>query len=119
MEFFYMPGCKDCETARKWLDKHGVEYTPRDMIADPISAEELLDWSTKFKMPLKGFMRPNRFSLRALLLNNQMLLMERETVAYAIAGVPQYISRPILACDEFVVCGMDNSQWRKALKIFD
>ena len=71
---------------KAWLDKHGVEYEERDMNACPPSAEEILRWSDMSRLPLKQFLRPRRFSLRMLLLNNQMALAEREMRAYIISA---------------------------------
>ena len=102
---------------KTWLDKHGVEYTERDMNAFPPSAEELLQWSDKGKIRLRQFLRPRRFSLKLLLLNNQMTLVEREMQAFIIAGAKEHVACPMMVGDDFVVIGIDNAQWRKALNI--
>ena len=102
---------------REWLDKHGVEYEERDMNAQPPSAEELLEWSDMARLPLKHFLRPRRFSLRMLLLNNQMSLAERPTRALIISAAHEHITCPMMVGDDFFVMGVDNAQWRKALNI--
>ena len=117
MVFLYRPDCKECMMVKAWLDKHGVEYTERDMNACPPSAEELLQWSDMSRLPLKQFLRPRRFSLRMLLLNNQMALAEREMRAYIISAAHEHITCPMMVGEDFFVMGVDNAQWRKALNI--
>ena len=86
MLFLYRPDCKECIMVKNWLDKYGVEYTMRDMNAAPPTGEEILEWSEKGRLPLKSFLRPRKFSIRMILLSNQMLLAERHTRAYIIAA---------------------------------
>ncbi len=117
MTFLYRPDCKDCIMVKNWLDKHGVEYVSRDMNANPPSGEEILAWADKYRFPLKAFLRPRKFSLKAVLLSNQMLSLERHARAFIIAGAHEYITCPIMEGDDFVVMGTDNAQWRKALNI--
>ena len=87
------------------------------MNACPPEAEELLEWSDKGRLPLKHFLRPRRFSLRMVMLNNQMALAERHTRALIISASHEHIICPMMVGDDFVVTGIDNAQWRKALNI--
>ena len=119
MVFLYRPDCKECMMVKAWLDKHGVIYEERDMNTQPPDANELLDWSDKGRLGLKYFLMPRRFSLRMLLLNNQMALAEGFTKAYIIAASAEHITCPILVGDDFVVLGTNNAQWRKVLNIHD
>lgn len=117
MLFIYNPECKNCQLVKSWLDKHEVKYTERDVRHEPVTAQEILEWSEKGRLPLRAFMQPEKFSLKAIMLNNQMALVEREMRAYIMAGAPQFIPHPIMVGRDFVVMGMDNAQWRKALNI--
>lgn len=117
MLFIYDPDKKNDMMVKTWLDKHDVKYTERNVLAEPITAQELLDWSELGRLPLKAFLQPEKFSLKAILINNQMTLVEHTMRAYIIAAAPQFIPHPIMVSDDFVVMGTDNAQWRKALKI--
>ncbi len=117
MTFLYRPDCKECIMVKNWLDKYGVEYKARDMNSDPPSGEELLAWSELGHIGLKQFLRPRRFSFRMIMLNNQMVLAERNTRALIISAAHEHIVCPMLVGDDFVVMGTENSQWRKALNI--
>lgn len=117
MTFLYRPDCKECIMVKNWLDKYGVEYAERNMNTQPPTGEEILEWSEKGHLSLKSFLRPRKFSLRMLLLSNQMLLAERRTRAYIISAAHEHIACPILVGEDFVVMGTDNAQWRKALNI--
>ena len=117
MLFVYNPEIKNDMTVKAWLDKHEVKYTERNVKDEPITAEELLEWASIGRFSIKAFLQPEKFNLRALLLSNQMALMERSMRAFAIAAVPQYIPHPIMVGEDFVVMGMDNGAWRKALNI--
>ena len=117
MTLLYRPDCKECMMVKAWLDKHGVEYSERDMNSAPPSAEELLAWSELGHLSLRHFLRPRRFSFRMILLNNQMALAERNTRALIISAAHEHITCPILVGDDCVVLGVDNAQWRKALNI--
>lgn len=117
MTFFYRPDCKDCLMVKAWLDKRGVEYEERDMNVNPPTGEEILEWAQKYHFPMKSFIRPRKFSIKAMLLANQMVNMERHARAFVIAAAHEYMVCPIMAGDDFVVMGLDNAQWRKALNI--
>jgi len=119
MTFLYRPDCKECQMVKAWLDKRGVEYEERDMNACPPTGEEIMDWGSKGRIPLKHFLRPRRFSLRMILLNNQMALAERHTRALIIAAAHEHMVCPIMVGDDFAVIGTDNAQWRRALNITD
>ena len=117
MTFLYRPDCKYCLMVKDWLDRHGVEYTERDMNTQPPDAEELIAWADKGRFGLKQFLRPRRFSFRMIMLNNQMALAERHTRALIISAANEHIVCPIMVGENFVVMGTDNAQWRKALNI--
>ncbi len=117
MLFIYDPENKNDMLVKSWLDKHGLTYTQRNVKQEPISAQELLDWCDIGHLPIRAFLQPEKFSLRAVLINNQMALMERGMRAHVIAAVPQFIPHPIMVGEDFVVMGMDNAAWRKALNI--
>lgn len=117
MTFLYRPDCKECMMVKAWLDKRGVEYEARDMNIQPPTSEELLAWSEKGRISLKAFLRPRKFSFRMIMLNNQMLLAEQHTRAYIISAAHEHIACPMMVGEDFVVMGVDNAQWRKALNI--
>lgn len=117
MLFVYDPNNKNDMTVKAWLDRHDLSYVERDVTLEPISAQDLLDWSDIGHLSIKAFLQPEKFSFRAVLLSNHMTLMERGMRAYAIAAAPKFIPHPILVGDDFVVMGMDNAAWRKALNI--
>lgn len=117
MIFLYRPDCNDCMMVKNWLDKYGVEYEARDMNTQPPSGEEIIAWADKGRFSLKSFLRPRKFNLKAVMLSNQMLSMERHARAFIIAGAHEFITCPIMVGDDFVVMGTDNAQWRKALNI--
>ena len=50
-------------------------------------------------------------------MTNQMVNMERHARAFVIAAAHEYMICPIMAGEDFVVMGLDNAQWRKALNI--
>ena len=117
MLFVYNPQIKNDMTVKAWLDKHEVKYTERIVTEEPITADDLLNWADKGRLSIKAFLQPEKFSLRAILINNQMALMERAMRAHVIAAVPQFIPHPIMVGEDFVVMGMDNAAWRRALNI--
>ncbi len=117
MTFLYRPDCKECMMVKAWLDKHGVEYTERDMNTQPPDADEILAWSDMGHFPLKQFLRPRRFSFRMIMINNQMALAERRTRALILSAAHEHLTCPMMVGDDFVVMGVDNAQWRKALNI--
>ena len=117
MLFIYDPNNKNDQTVKAWLDRHEVEYAERNVKDEPVTAQEILDWSDIGHFSIKAFLQPEKFSFRAIMINNQMALMERNMRAHVIAAVPQYMPHPIMVGEDFVVMGMDNASWRKALNI--
>jgi len=41
LQLFTVPSCTSCRKARAWLDKHHIKYVERNIMKEPLSAEEL------------------------------------------------------------------------------
>ena len=44
MLFLYYPRCSTCQKAKKWLEKHNVEFTERNIVEENPGFDELQTW---------------------------------------------------------------------------
>jgi regulatory protein spx len=41
LTLYYSPSCTSCRKANAWLEEHKIEFIPRNIFADPLTADEL------------------------------------------------------------------------------
>ncbi|TMU87270.1 transcriptional regulator Spx [Bacillus sp. BHET2] len=41
VNLYLTPSCTSCRKAKAWLEEHSIEYTERNMLTDPLSADEI------------------------------------------------------------------------------
>ena len=42
VDLYVSPSCTSCRKAKQWLEKHNIPYKERNIIADPMSRDEIV-----------------------------------------------------------------------------
>ncbi|MPM03263.1 Regulatory protein MgsR [bioreactor metagenome] len=115
MLFVCYPKCTTCKKAQKWLDDHGVTYEVRNIKDNNPTKDELTDWHTKSKLPIKRFWNTSGQLYRELGLSSKVGGMTEEEQITLLATDGMLVKRPILIGSDFVLMGFKESEWEQKL----
>ncbi|MDD4475672.1 MAG: arsenate reductase family protein [Eubacteriales bacterium] len=115
MLFVCYPKCTTCKKAQKWLDVHGVIYEVRNIKDNNPTKDELTDWHTKSKLPIKRFWNTSGQLYRELGLSSKVGGMTVEEQITLLATDGMLVKRPILIGSDFVLMGFKESEWEQKL----
>ena len=116
MLFLWYPKCTTCQKAKKFLDEHGADYTPRHIKEENPTVAELRDWWQASGMPLKKFFNTSGMQYRALGLKDRLPGMGEEEQLELLASDGMLVKRPVLVGDGFVLTGFRQAEWEEKLK---
>ena len=116
IKFICYPKCTTCQRAKRWLDGSGVEYELRDIKLDNPTRDELAAWYKKSGVPLKKFFNTSDLLYKSLDLKNKLPHMNAEEMLALLSTDGMLVKRPILVCDELVLVGFIESEWREKIK---
>ena len=106
----YLP-CSTCQKAKRWLDDHGIAYTPRHIKEEKPTVEELRQWIARSGLPARKFFNTSGLVYRSLGLKDKT---EEEQIAL-LATDGMLVKRPLLVGEDFVLPGFKPADWEKAL----
>lgn len=115
MLFLEYPPCSTCAKAKKWLDDHGLSYTPRHIRDDNPTYEELKQWQQLSGLPLKRFFNTSGLAYKALGLKDRLPAMSAEEQLRLLASDGMLVKRPLVVCGDTVLTGFREADWEKAL----
>ena len=78
MLFLQYPPCSTCQKAKKWLDDHGIAYTPRHIKEEKPTVEELRQWIARSGLPARKFFNTSGLVYRSLGLKDKLDTMTEE-----------------------------------------
>lgn len=115
MKKFY--GYKKCSTSRKaqkYLDEHHVQYEFQDLVAQPPTQAELVQWlSTHQDRGLKYFFNTHGVDYRRQNLKEQLPTMSIAQAAALMAHNGKLIKRPLMVEGDHLTCGFDEATYQK------
>ena len=117
MLFVCYPKCTTCKKAQKWLDDHGVTYEVRNIKDNHPTKDELTDWKTQSKLPIKRFWNISGQLYRELGLSRKVNEMTEEKQIAVLATDGMLVKRPILIGSDFVLIGFKESEWEQKLAL--
>ena len=106
MLFLQYPPCSTCQKAKRWLDDHGIAYTPRHIKEEKPMVEEL---------PARKFFNTSGLVYRSLGLKDKLDTMTEEEQIALLATDGMLVKRPLLIGEDFVLPGFKPADWEKAL----
>ena len=115
MLFLWYPKCTTCQRAKKFLDEHGADYTPRHIKEENPTAEEQRTWWKASGLPLKKFFNTSGIQYRELGLKDKLPGMSEEEQLALLAGDGMLVKRPILVGNGFVRIGFRQGEWEEKL----
>ena len=116
MKFICYPKCTTCQKAQKWLDEHGVRYEIRDIKEDKPSYDELKTWLAASGLPTKKFFNTSGLLYKSLNLKDKMRTMSEEECLKLLSTDGMLVKRPLLIDDRFILVGLKEAEWQKAIK---
>lgn len=115
MLFLQYPPCSTCQKAKKWLDDHGVAYTPRHIKEENPTAEELEKWYRCSGLPLKRFFNTSGLAYKSLGLKEKLPLMSESEQLALLATDGMLVKRPLVIGNDFVLVGFKPAEWEQVL----
>lgn len=116
MLFIHYPKCSTCQKAKKWLDDNGLSYESRHIKEANPTYEELKSWYEKSGFPLKKFFNTSGMLYKSMQLKDKLAEMSEEEQLKLLATDGMLIKRPLVVCDDFVLCGFREKEWTEKLK---
>lgn len=107
--------CTTCKKALKWLNDHGIAYTPADIRADHPDADTLRHLYAVSGLPLKRFFNTSGMQYRELSLSEKLPSMSEEEQLALLASDGMLVKRPLLVGDGFVLTGFKEKEWEERL----
>lgn len=113
--FLGYPKCSTCRKAKAWLAEQGVSFDERDIVARPLTAEELRMLLRAAGVTAEELVNPKGTRYRELELRGKELTPDQWEDLLTREG--KLYRRPILWTDAEVVIGFDPERWRRALGV--
>nr|WP_242873549.1 arsenate reductase family protein [Eubacterium barkeri] len=113
--FLCYPRCSTCKKARKFLEDHGVTYTERHIVEDPLTKEEILALMDRYGGAPKRFFNTSGMRYRELALKDIVPNMDTEDMAVWLATDGMLVKRPQLILRDKVCVGFKEQEWAEAL----
>lgn len=113
--FLCYPRCSTCKKARKFLEDHGVAYTERHIVEDPLTKEEILVLMDRYGGEPKRFFNTSGMRYRELALKDIVPNMDAEDMAVWLATDGMLVKRPQLILKDKVCVGFKEQEWAEAL----
>ena len=117
MLFLCYPKCSTCQTAKAWLDEHGISYELRDIKEENPGYEELAAWHQRSGLPLKRFFNTSGLLYKSMGLKDKLGEMDEKAQYDLLAQDGMLVKRPILLLDDGrVLLGFKEGEWAAALE---
>ncbi|HIT18770.1 MAG TPA: arsenate reductase family protein [Candidatus Fimivivens faecavium] len=113
--FLHYPKCGACRKAKRWLEEHGVEYTPREIHTDRPSAEELAAYAKAAGLPARKLVNTSGRVYRELGLKDRISSMTEEELFALLSTDGMLVKRPVLAGAGFALVGFRPDEWERRL----
>lgn len=111
--FIEYPKCSTCQKAKKWLDKHSIDYIDRNIITETPSKEELKEWINKSGMEAKKFFNTSGIKYRELNIKEKIKDMSDDEIYELLATDGMLIKRPLFISDKKILKGFKEKEWEE------
>jgi arsenate reductase len=111
VRLYQYPKCSTCRKAMKWLDAAGVSVNAVDLVASPISNDELRALHARSGLPLARFFNTSGESYRAGGFKERLKSMTEDEAFEALSADGKLVKRPILDTGKKVLVGFDEKRY--------
>ncbi|OZV11378.1 ArsC family transcriptional regulator [Tissierella sp. P1] len=113
--FICYPKCSTCKKAKKWLDENNIEHEERNIKENSPTENELREWIFKSKYPIKKFFNTSGNLYKELGLKDKLLDMSEDEKIILLATDGMLVKRPIVICEDDVLVGFKEDEWKSVL----
>lgn len=113
--FIHYPKCGTCIKAAKWLKENHIEFTPRDIVADNPSRDELAAWLPLTGLPVQKLFNTSGLRYKELNLKERVKTASEAELLDLLATEGKLIKRPLLVLPDKVLVGFNEQTWESAL----
>ncbi len=107
-------GCGTCKKALRWLGENGHQTTPRAIVEQPPTPEELARWIPLSGKPVRKWLNTSGQSYRALGKAKVDAATDAQLVSW-LAADGKLVKRPVLVRGDTVLVGFNEAEWAAAL----
>lgn len=111
MLFIHYPKCSTCKKAKNYLDENNLKYEERDIKENNPTSEELLNWSTKFDIPLNKFFNTSGLIYRELNLKEKLPSLSDKEKLDLLSRNGMLVKRPLLITDNNIIIGFKEKEY--------
>lgn len=112
----YYPTCGTCKKAIQWLKEKNIPFTPRHIVESKPSAEELTQWVSMSKLPVKQFFNTSGKVYKERNLKETVKVASEKELIELLSQEGMLVKRPLLISPEgAVLVGFKEAEWKQAL----
>jgi regulatory protein spx len=110
---YITPSCTSCRKARAWFDEHGIEYTERNIMADPLTADEIKSILRLTEEGTEEIISKNSNTYKELDVDIDALPLKQ--LYQLIMDNPKILRRPIMLDEKRIQVGYNDEEIRSFL----
>lgn len=111
--FYCYSKCSTCKKAEKWLKEQQVSYNKIDLVEQPLTKAQMLDFFAKSDQNLRYFFNTSGIDYRKMKLKDKIDTMSKEQAAELMSQNGKLIKRPLMVDDTKVTCGFNTAVYEK------
>lgn len=116
MLFLFYPKCSTCMKAKKFLTDNNLKFTPRNIVLENPSSDELKNIIKKSNLPLKKFFNTSGKVYKELNLKDKLKTLSDDEAIKLLSTNGMLIKRPLLITDSAVLVGYKEDEYKNLLK---
>jgi regulatory protein spx len=110
---YITPSCTSCRKARAWFEEHGIEYTERNILADPLTADEIKSILRLTEDGTEEIISKNSNTYKELDVDIDSLPLKQ--LYQLIMDNPKILKRPIMLDEKRIQVGYNDEEIRSFL----
>jgi arsenate reductase len=103
--FYCYSKCSTCKKAEAWLKNHDVSYEKIDLVEQPPTQKQMLDFFAKSDKGLRYFFNTSGMDYREMQLKDKIDTMTPDEAATLMSKNGKLIKRPLMVDNTKVTCG--------------
>ncbi|MCA1054051.1 transcriptional regulator SpxA [Rossellomorea aquimaris] len=110
---YLTPSCHSCRKARAWLEEHGIEYTERNILQEPLTVDEIKSILRLTEDGTEEIISKNSNTYKELDVDIDSLPLKQ--LYQLIMDNPKMLRRPILLDEKRIQVGYNDEEIRSFL----
>jgi regulatory protein spx len=110
---YLTPSCTSCRKARAWLEEHGIEYTERNILTEPLTVDEIKSILRLTEDGTEEIISKNSNTYKELNVDIDSLPLKH--LYQLIMENPKILRRPIMLDEKRIQVGYNDEEIRSFL----